>query len=88
MGPSSVTRISYMSEINSKQKDIVFGDMVLKGFIEIKPVSEFLPKKGRKGNSRIARLHPCVKNVVTITPLGLKYLEMANDLEKMIKWET
>lgn len=86
-GICSVTHLLYVSEINSKQKNVILVDMQKKGLVQITPVSHINPKKrGRHPNNAVARMHPCVKNVVSITALGRKYMDMSNRLDNMINW--
>jgi len=89
-GPTSITRLMYMCEINTRQRDTIFPDMAAKGLIHIKSRDEILalangPRK-RKREGRLMGLHPVAKTFVIPTPLGKKYLEMRKRLDEMIKW--
>ena len=86
-GPTSITRISYITEINSKQKDRIFGDMVTKGLIVLKSPRDFLTVRGRRTHvGKLLDVYHGIKTLVLITPLGHKYFVMAQRLDGMIKW--
>jgi len=91
IGPSGITEILYVAEINHLKAKQYLDEMASTGLIVRKPISDFL-KVGRPSleqirKNRIARRNEYnLKTVIMITQFGRQYLKKANQLELLLRW--
>lgn len=96
-GPSTVTELLYTVKVNHYQVKRCILDLAQKGLtlstpIDQSPLTLSLPKgkpvtrSPDKIISKLNKLNGNVKFIITITPLGEKYLRKMNKLQNMLHW--
>lgn len=99
-GPSSVTELLNLAEINHLQLKKSIADLITNHLIILKPITEIalsdgnrIIRRGRRPTKslekqilKLNKLNSNVKFLITITPLGEKYLAKMNKLQNMLQW--
>lgn len=98
LGPSSVTELLYLARVNYSQAKRAILHLGQKHLIVSNPIDEFIIANGQvRGRyptklppeiiGKLNRLSSNVKFIITITPLGEKYLAKMNELQNMVDWD-